>query len=145
MTHGAIITLKMVTVLVTLSAMPAAYAQLKPSLERPSPAEQARVRAGKRVVAPREAASQGTAPTLSIFQAVPAQLSAPRPPIVGQRQTALTLVPANGPLERVNERIETRVQSRIVNRLDKFGAAPPVLSPFATAADRARIAVTRRP
>ena len=62
----------------------------------------------------------------------------------GERQTNKTLVPAYTPLERVAERIQTRVQSRISNRLDRFDALPTILSPFATAADQARIATARR-
>ena len=62
----------------------------------------------------------------------------------GERQTNKTLIPAYTPLERVAGRIQTRVQSRINNRLDRFDALPPILSPFATAADQARIAIAPR-
>lgn len=141
--------LMMVTALTTLVALSgtSAYAQLKPASQLSKTAEQARSRARLPVDVPRDGTLQGNttaAPTPSIFQVVPAQLSTARRPIVGLRQTAASLVPANGPLDRVNERIDTRVQSRIVSRLERSGEAPPVLSPFATAADQARVALTRR-
>ncbi len=84
----------------------------------------------------------------SIFEMDPYQASTkPQHSAVGrpgERQTSETLVPAYTPLERVAGRIQTRVQSRINNRLDRFNALPPILSPFATAADQARIATARR-
>lgn len=84
----------------------------------------------------------------SIFEVTPYQ----QPPMVprstadrvGQRQTAADLVPANRPVDRVDVRIETRVQSRIANRLDRYNELQPILSPFATAADQARVAAARR-
>ena len=84
----------------------------------------------------------------SIFEADPYQAatkphhsSVGRP---GERQTNDTLIPAYTPLERVAGRIQTRVQSRINNRLDRYNELPPILSPFAKAADQARIATARR-
>jgi hypothetical protein len=91
---------------------------------------------------------QSAVTTRSVFEATPYQ----QPPMVprstaervGQRQTAADLVPANRPADRVDVRIETRVQSRIANRLDRYNALQPILSPFATAADQARVAAARR-
>ena len=83
-------------------------------------------------------------PSRSIFEVDAYQASTkPQRSAVG-RQTNKTLVPAYTPLERVAGRIQTRVQSRINNRLDRFDALPSILSPFATAADQARIATARR-
>ena len=91
---------------------------------------------------------QSAVTTRSIFEATPYQQPpmAPRSTAdrVGQRQTAADLVPANRPVDRVDVRIETRVQSRIANRLDRYNALQPILSPFATAADQARVAAARR-
>ena len=91
---------------------------------------------------------QSAVTTRSIFEATPYQqpLMVPRSTAdrVGQRQTAVDLVPANRPVDRVDVRIETRVQSRIASRLDRYNALQPILSPFATAADQARVAAARR-
>ena len=131
--------------LVAVPWMPTAHAQRKPSVQPPTIAEQARGRA-RIPAAPLNPVRSETAdaPVRSIFQAEPAQLSTSRRPVVGERRTAASLIPANGPLERVDGRIDTRVQSRILGRLDKSGEAQPALSPFATAADRARVASLRR-
>ena len=145
MKHTSLSALRALTAFVGLSAASAALTQ-SPRSQRPT-TEQSRSRLRVPVVAQRDKALQGKttpAPTPSIFQAFPAQLSTTRQPIAGQRQNAASLVPANSPHERVNHRIDTRVQSRIVSRLERSGEAPPVLSPFATAADRARVALTRR-
>jgi hypothetical protein len=87
-------------------------------------------------------------PGRSIFEVDPYQASTkPQHSAVGRlgdRQTNETLVPAYAPLERVAGRIQTRVQLRINSRLDRFNALPPILSPFATAADQARVATARR-
>ncbi len=138
---------KVLTTFLLLSVAPGVHAQPQLTSQPSKTTDQARLRARLPVVAPRYRVPQNKAviaPTRSILQTVPAQLSTAHRPIAGQRQTATSLVPANSPLERVYARIETRVQSRLVSRLDKSGEAPPVLSPFATAADRARVAATRR-
>ena len=148
MTHAPFLALAALTALVALLGASAAAAptQLQNRSQGTISFEQARARARLPAGSQRDRNLQrntAAAPAPSIFQAVPAQLSTARRPIAGQRQTAASLVPANGPLERVNERIGTRVQSRIVSRLDRYGANPPVPSPFSTAAERTRVGPTR--
>ena len=136
------------TVSVALLAMAnLAFAQSTAHTLKPDDAQQAQQRARQQAA---RQVSDATAlePSRSIFEVDAYQASTkPQRSAVGrtgERQTNKTLIPAYTPLERVAGRIQTRVQSRINNRLDRFDALRPILSPFATAADQARIATARR-
>ena len=139
--------LVLVMILITLFAGDGGQAETP---TRPDPLKAAReAQQRARVQAQQlQDSDQSAVTTRSIFEVTPYQ---PPPMVprstadrVGQRQTAADLVPTNRPVDRVDVRIETRVQSRIANRLDRYNALQPILSPFATAADQARVAAARR-
>ena len=124
-----------------------AFAQSSVHTQKPDDALQAQ-RHARQQAARQLSDAPALEPSRSIFEVDAYQASTkPQRSAVGrtgERQTNKTLVPAYTPLERVAGRIQTRVQSRINNRLDRFDALPSILSPFATAADQARIATARR-
>lgn len=144
--RSIIVTLGLAALVNATPALAQSGPVLSSRTQRPAAALQALQRA--RAPTPPTDVNDAPAPVKSIFEVTPYQAS---PTLarstkgqVGQRRTAASLVPANRPLVRIDARIETRAQSRIANRLDRFNALQPALSPFAAAADQARIATVRR-
>lgn len=81
------------------------------------------------------------APSATAQQAAGGQVAASAAGQVGQRQTRGEAVANIEPMARLDSRIQNRIQSRLRTRVDRdYNPEADAVSPFETAADRARTA-----